>query len=32
MFERIQEPLDLKMATMRTFASGKVYLCYEPMT
>ena len=30
MFEGIQEPLDLKLTRTRTFANGKVYLCYEP--
>jgi dihydrofolate reductase len=30
MFEGIQEQLSLKLTKTRTFANGKVYLCYEP--
>jgi dihydrofolate reductase len=30
MFEGIKEPLNLKLTKTRTFANGKVYLCYEP--
>jgi dihydrofolate reductase len=31
MFDGINAPLNLKLAKTRTFANGKVYLCYEPM-
>lgn len=31
MFDGIQEKLPLKLTKTRTFSSGKVYLCYEPM-
>ena len=31
LFDGINAPLNLKLAKTRTFANGKVYLCYEPM-
>jgi dihydrofolate reductase len=31
MFDGITEKLPLKLTKTRTFSSGKVYLCYEPM-
>jgi dihydrofolate reductase len=30
MFQGIKEQLNLKLTNTRTFANGKVYLCYEP--
>ena len=30
MFEGIKEMLTLKLTKTRTFANGKVFLCYEP--
>jgi dihydrofolate reductase len=31
MFDGIKEMLTLKLTKTRTFANGKVFLCYEPM-
>ncbi len=31
MFDGIKEPINLKVTKTRTFANGKVYLCYQPV-